>query len=315
MDTTLARLGEHAIIKKIRERYNYSWGDEDCSLIDQGDEYLLVTTDSISKGSHMPDGASMASIGYFFAAVNLSDIAAMGGTPRYFLSALSLPRSMKLQNLLEIQSGMKRCMDRYNVKLIGGDLKEGGELSMTGTVLGSVPKGRVLRRGGARYGDLLCVTGTLGKNGGAYHMWKRYRGKRWTELMLKIEPRIREGILISKSGASSATDLSDGVYSAVSKFNELTGHGFEIDYSKLPFDRVARLASDTLHIGLEEIALNTGGDYELLFTISKAKFRGLQRRGVKITAIGRVAGKGCVLIKNGKRMGIKGRGYEHFRRE
>lgn len=318
MEMILGGLGERSIIAMIRKQYGYEWADDDAAVIDNGNKYMLITTDSISEKSHMPKGASFYSVGYFFAALNLSDIAAMGGTPKYFMTAFTLPRSMKAGDLIQLEKGMKACLDRYGVKLIGGDLKQDTTINLSGTAIGDVIKGKILRRNGVKKNDVLCVTGRLGKNAAAYRMWKRTGKRRWAELLIDIEPRIREGRLLSDYGASSAIDLSDGVFSAVSQLSRINRLGFEIDYSKVPVHNLAKKVGKELGLDIEDLALGFGGEYELLFTIqgnrlAKLKLAG-RRIGIEISEIGIAKGRKCVLIKDGKAKEIRSRGYEHFTR-
>ncbi len=317
MVSNLAELGERRIIDAIRHQYGYSWSDDDAAEIDIGKEYFIITTDSISQKSHMPNGASFESVGYFFAALNLSDIAAMGGKAKYFMTAFTLPKKMSIKDLKSIEKGMKRCLDKYGVRIIGGDLKQGSELNLAGIAIGAVSKKNILRRKGMKAGDLVCVTGSLGKNAAGYYMWKNNGAKRWAELLIEIEPRIKEGQFIALHGATSAIDLSDGVFSALSQLSRFNKLGFEIDLSKVPVHKEAKDANMKLGINIEDLALNFGGEYELLFTISKANFAKLHRdstkKGIKVTAIGKVTGRKNFIIKNGKRVEIKKTGYEHFR--
>ncbi|MDE1861112.1 MAG: thiamine-phosphate kinase [Candidatus Micrarchaeota archaeon] len=316
MDAKLDGLGERAIIKQIRRQYDYSWPDDDCAFVENGREYLLLSTDSISRSEHIPDAAKYRTIGYFFAAVNLSDIAAMGGKPKYFMSALTLPKGMKLKELRELERGMRKCLDRYDVKLIGGDLKPGRELNLSGTVMGIVPRKSILKRTGAHDGDIVCITGELGRNAAGYYLWKQGGLRKGAEMLLKVEPRIWEGLAISEAGASSAIDLSDGLFAALLQLREITSHGFEIDYSKVPINREAGLVSKRFGISIEDIAFDFGGEYELLFTVPRSRIKGLEAmaksKGFKISRIGVVKGKECMLIKNGRKNRIKGHGYEHF---
>lgn len=317
MALKLSDLGERRAIDEIRKAYAYEWPDDDCLYFPSGGKYVLVKTDAMPVESHIPSGVRPDRAGYFFAAANISDIAAMGGIPRYFMSSIILPRGTGLGYLKAFERGIARCLKRYKVKMAGGDLKE-GRPAFIGVAVGEVERERILRRRGARNGDLLCVTGRLGKNAAGYYMWKRYGGRRWAELLIEVEPRIASGRLISSIGATAAIDLSDGVYSAVSQLGRINGCGFEIDYSKLPVDRRALLANEKLSVPIEELALNFGGEYELLFTISESAYRKaertIKREESGITVIGRVTSGRNVLIREGRRIPIKKRGYEHFLR-
>jgi thiamine-monophosphate kinase len=316
MPERLGDIGERGLIELIRAQYGYSWPDDDSAAIEMGKEYLLITTDAISRGSHVPEGASMEKVGYFFAALNLSDIAAMGGRPKYFMSALTFPKDTPVDDLLKIERGIRRCLAKYGVRLIGGDLKQGKELNMAGIAIGAVPRRRILKRTGIRRGDVLCVTGSLGKNAAGYYMWKRYGGKKWAEMLIDIEPRVKEGMFISEYGASSAIDLSDGLFSAISQLGRINRCGFLIDYYKVPIDSRARHVSNKLGIDIEQLAFNFGGEYELLFTVPKSKFARMKaaaaRKEVMISEIGKASEKGLAMLKGGMVRRIKGSGYEHF---
>ncbi|MCL4364738.1 thiamine-phosphate kinase [Candidatus Marsarchaeota archaeon] len=313
----LIDLGERRLIERIRRFYGYRWPEDDCFYIRNGKKYLLMTADSMPKSSHIPDGISAESIGYFLAAANISDIAAMGGMPRYFMSALTFPDKTKISYLDGIERGISKCLRKYGVKMAGGDIKEGTEVNLTGFVIGEVEANRILRRTGMKIGDMLCITGSLGKNAAGYYTWRRNRSAKAAEALVHILPRVREGRFISENGATAAMDLSDGVYSAISQLSKLNGIGFDIHASKVPTDPLAQKVSSSLNIPIEEIALNFGGEYELLFTIPKAKFDSMyslsQKNGIKISCIGVVTKGTNRLIKNGKPIRITESGYEHFR--
>ncbi len=308
-------MGERAAIKRIRGTYGYDWPDSDCSYIPMGSKYLLITTDSIAERTHIPKGAKPQDVGYFFAALNLSDIAAMGGRPKYFMSALVLPNKMDIGYLDGLQRGINRCLRKYNVKLIGGDLKKGTEAVLTGVAIGEAHRSRMMHRMNIGAGDAVCVTGTLGRNAAGYYMWKRGESE-GASILLGIEPRIKEGMFISTNGARAAIDLSDGVNSAISQISAATGKHFEILWDAVPADPLALNLSKRLGINAQEMCLNFGGEYELLFTVphdlaeklaSKAR-----AKGMKVSVIGRVYGRRNVLVHKGRRIPITGKGYEHF---
>ncbi len=314
----MADLGERRLIDAIKGCYDYGWEDDDAASIPAGRAYTLITADSISRSSHMPKGVGWDKIGYFFAALNLSDIAAMGGNPKYFMSALTLPRSTRVAELRSLEKGIGRCLGRYGVKVIGGDLKEGAEMCMTGIAIGTVQKDRILRRSGAKEGDLACLTGKLGRNGAAYRMWKETGNKRWGEMVLDMEPRVKEGMVISECRASCAIDLSDGLFAALWQLGKSSGKGFEIDYSRIPIDSLALKTSDRLGIRIDDMAFEFGGEYELLFTISPRRLHLLAnaavRAGFGFSVIGEVKGSAVVLRRDGKAETVRSRGYEHFRK-
>jgi thiamine-monophosphate kinase len=312
----LSKLGERNIIDKIRSAYDYEWVDDDCSYFLEKNKYILITVDSISKSMHIPDPVDPVKVGYFLAAITLSDIAAMGGIPRYFMSALTLPKNMDLQYLKKIEKGIAKCLYKYNTVMFGGDCKEGSELVMSGIGIGEVNKNRILKRDGMKVGDIICVTNSLGKNSAGYYLWKLKNSKKGAEKLLEVEPRIKEGLIISKHGATAAMDLSDGIYSSIAQLKKITGLGFFIDFSKIPVSPFAKKVHEELDISIEELTLNYGGDYELLFTISPEKWVALkkiaEKNNFKFTEIGHVKKGRNVLLKDGKEHEIKKRGYEHF---
>lgn len=312
----LSKLGERTIIDNIRSVYDYEWVDDDCSYFLEKNKYILITVDSISKSMHIPDPVDPVKVGYFLAAINLSDIAAMGGTPRYFMSALTLQKNMELKYLKKIEKGIAKCLSKYNTLMIGGDCKEGSELVISGIGIGEVNKNKILKRDGMKVGDMLCVTNSLGKNSAGYYLWKLKNSKKGAEKLLEVEPRIKEGQIISKNGATSAIDLSDGIYASIAQLKKITGLGFFIDFSKIPVSPLAKKVHEELGISIEELTLNYGGDYELLFTIPPEKWKALkkvaEKNNLKLTEIGYVKKGRNVLLKDGKEHEIKERGYEHF---
>ena len=136
----IGKLGERKLIEMIRDTYSYAWPNSDSAYIDVGKKRLLITNDSITKSTHMPSGAGPEHIGYFFAAINLSDIAAMGGTPKYFMSSLILPSDLDSGYVVALERGIRKCLNRYNVRMIGGDTKKGRDLALTGIAIGEVDR-------------------------------------------------------------------------------------------------------------------------------------------------------------------------------
>jgi thiamine-monophosphate kinase len=217
--------------------------------------------------------------------------------------------------LKRLELGMKKCLDRYGVKVIGGDLKKGRELVLTGIAIGEVDRPRMMQRMNMKKGEVLCVTGSLGGPAAGHYLWKN--GRKGGQLaMLNVEPKIREGKFLAANGCRAAIDLSDGVYSAIRQISSATGLGFEIDYASLPINPLARKVNEKYGIDIEQLCLNFGGEYELMFTLSASKFEGVRKKaarlGIRISRIGTVTKSGSFIVKDGKRTRIKKYGYEHF---
>jgi len=299
----LSKFGEKALVAELIRLFDpegtKSVGD-DCAILEQGNEYLLMTTDIISESTHIPKGSRPEDIGWYAAAVNLSDIAAMGGTPAGMLFALGLPKETEKEWLEALASGMKECCDSFGVPVLGGDTKENPSITIAGTAFGRVPKSQILRRGGARPGDILAMTGKLGRS----LLWERTGDPAH---VLRIEPRIAEGRMLAESGAvTSCIDISDGLSTSLHHLARASGLGFGLDFDSLPLPEGLRDAD-------RERAMHWGGDYELLFTLAPEKAE--QSLGAwKAAAIGCVTSEtGIVLSRGGGRENLPDRGYEHFR--
>jgi thiamine-monophosphate kinase len=199
---------------------------------------------------------------------------------------------------------------------VGGDTKEAAEVLLTGTAIGWVDDERMLRRSGARPGDLLAVTGELGLP--AAGMLSIERGIECPSgrlALMQPVPRVREGMILSSSrGVTSCVDISDGLAHSVHLLAEASGVGFELDWSSIPVSDVTRGIAEVTSTPLEEVAMHFGGDYQLLFTVDPSHMEELKRGLGMISVIGEATGKGEILIrKDGEIMNIENRGWEHFR--
>ncbi len=309
-------LGERKIIKKLMDLYG-SIVEDDAFYFESCGEYVLVTTDSISKKTHIPDKVDPENAGYFFAALNLSDIAAMGGIPEFFMASYSMKRETDIDFFVNFNKGLKNCLDKYNVKMVGGDTKEGKEFVATGIAIGKVEKDRILKRNNVKNGDVVAVTNFLGKNSAGYYLWKNGHSE-GANILLDIEPRINEARELSSLGVKSAMDLSDGIFSIIYQLKNQTGLGFKIYYEKLPKHPLALKVMDEFNIPGEEILLNFGGEYEIFFTVNREIWKnvesGMKQKGYMVTSIGDVWEGENILVKDGKEVKIDKYGYEHFTR-
>lgn len=325
---TLSRIGERKAIESMarvfksassasRENGSLSIGiGDDCAAIDMGKDYLLATTDVISRKTHVPEQATAWQIGWFSVAVNLSDIASKGGAPIGLVMALGLPRETEERFLLGLAKGMNACASAYGTQIIGGDTKENSSLTIAGTALGLVKKERFMPRFGAKDGDLIAVTGRLGAAAAGYYSFGSNLGIKTAEkAMLEPQPRIVEGMALAKSGAvTSCMDISDGLATSLYQMTKL---GCEIEISKLPIApeafEVERLAGRSA-LGQ---ALYYGGDYELVCTLkldlAQKAIRAVEKTGGHLTIIGKISGKRKLLIgQKCKKSPLENRGYEHF---
>ena len=306
----LRDMGEKEAIRILLQRFDPDGqlmiGD-DCAMVDMGREYLLATSDMINQNTHIPEGTPGWLIGWYATAINLSDIASMGGFPLGLLFALGLPPDMDMDFLDEIARGMEDCCKAHGAKVLGGDTKENPTISITGTALGLVGKKDVMQRKGARPGDIVFLTGELGNQLG----WYNTRAEWDIESLLKVDPRVREGQILAQSGAvTSCIDLSDGLSTSLHHLRKAGEVGFEIEMDSIPF--IGGLSDED-----RERCLHLGGEFELLFTVDPGKANGLISTGLgglKITPIGTVTDGQDVLITDDDGQHIlEDRGWEHFR--
>ncbi|MDD1731412.1 MAG: thiamine-phosphate kinase, partial [Methanothrix sp.] len=165
--------------------------NDDCALIEAGERYLVATTDMLHRQTDFPEIMNPWQMGWMSVAVNLSDIAAMGAEPAGLLMAVGLPAEADLYFIGELFSGFRDCAAYYGTRILGGDTDSHQELTVTGTALGFVEKDLALRRRGARIGDLLCTTGSLGGAGGGLYAWQQVRlDSPFIEELLEPEPRL-----------------------------------------------------------------------------------------------------------------------------
>ncbi len=292
---------------------------DDCAAIDFGDRYLLVTTDMMSPKTHVPKGMGPYDVGWSIVAVSLSDIAAMGGRPLAVVTAVGMTRGHPIDYLEQLVDGMNDCAQRYGTSIVGGDTKELDALTLCGTAIGEVEKKKILLRKGAKPGDLVAVSGELGRAGAGFYSLKRNLSLKEAEAVLKRpHPRLKEAAALADSGfVTSCMDISDGLSSSIFEMSRNSGLTYEIDYSRISKAKEVDMAFQDLE-RQKSLVLNFGDDYELLFTIRREAEEGLKTLassvGCPMTVIGKVtSGEENILIDNGKRERLENLGYEHFR--
>ncbi|MBN1235731.1 MAG: thiamine-phosphate kinase [Methanotrichaceae archaeon] len=301
-------LAERELIRRISEILGGVEND-DCAVIDAGERYLVATTDMLHRKTDFPDIMNPWQMGWMAVAVNLSDIAAMGAEPLGVLIAAGLPPEADLYFIDELFSGFGDCARYYGTRIIGGDTDSHQELTITGTALGFVEKDLVLRRKGARVGDLLCTTGALGRAGGGLWAWQHGIKSEFIETLLEPEPRLAEGRALAKSGAVTAMmDNSDGLALSLSDLAQVSQVGFVVQEETLPVtDGLAEMVG---HEKALEMVMSAGGDFELVFTVRPERLEAA-REACALTVIGEVVEEGIWMEKGSERRRVEARGYEH----
>lgn len=316
----LAKIGERELISHIAKSFSkgkdtviIGAGEDDCAVLDiGGEDYLLVTTDMLHEETDFPLRMTGWQIGWMSVAVNLSDLASKGARPLGVLMAMGIPSDTELLFIDEVAKGMDDCASAFGACIIGGDTDEHDELAMAGTALGTVRKELLVRRKGAKKGDLVCVTGIPGRAGAALlALDKKLRiSQEILKPLFEPMPRIKEGMALVESGSvSSMMDISDGLALSLHDMSRAGGGlGFRIYEDKLPaLPGVKGLKSRDLL----DAAVFTGGDFELLFTVSEEKLESA-KKACDFTVIGEVIERGVLIERGGAVEELKAKGYEHF---
>ena len=343
---TVSDIGEHALIARITERLaTPSWvvvgpGDDAAVIRPERGALDVLTTDAQVEGVHFdrrfvpPDA-----IGHRALAVNISDLAAMGAAPRAALLSLVLPDDLEVDVVDAVVDGFIALAGRHRIAVVGGNITRSprvgserapGPLMIDATAIGSVKPRRILTRSGARPGDEIFVTGTIGGAAVGLRMLQaRGQGSGIpdprspipdpVQKYLRPEPRIRAGLLLGRNRAASACiDLSDGLADGLRQIAAASGVGIAVDTSAIPIgDGVAEfhhsLGGDALCA-----ALAGGDDYELLFTVRPAwrgRLRAVRRQAgdLPITKIGVVTRETGVILRSPSGDRDLPAGFEHFR--
>ncbi|MDD2777912.1 MAG: thiamine-phosphate kinase [Methanocellales archaeon] len=309
-------MGERALVARISKSLPHnvvlSAGEDDCAVLDWGDDYLLLTTDMLHQSTDFPDKMTPWQIGWMSVAVNLSDIAAMGARPLAIVTALGFPADTEVSFVDEIIEGMNFCARKFSTNIVGGDTDEHKELTIVGTALGCIKKDDLLRRSGAQIGDLVCVTGELGTAEAGFQAINMNLSEDVKDVLTKKlfepQPRVSEGIALAKSGVvTSMMDISDGLALSLYDLSASSNIGFMIYGDRIPILDETRVVSPNL-----ELPLYGGGDFELLFT---AEPEGIEKaqKACNLTVIGEVASSDILIKENGFMSKIKAKGHEYFR--
>lgn len=313
-------------------------GDDAAVVTSTVGKWSLLTTDLLAEGIHFDlRTATMADIGFRAAVANLSDIAAMGGTPQYLLVSLAIPRAGASNQVHQLYKGMMAACRPHHVTLIGGDTSASASgWFINITLVGMVPPRKALFRSGARAGDLLYATGTIGDALAGLMLLneqpRKTRRPRTATLSARhkqfligrhLHPtaRIAEGQWLSTHGAAtSAIDLSDGLSGDLRHICEESHVGADLNLHSLPLSPACRAYAASRQLDPVALALTGGEDYELLFTLSprhKAKVeRAAKLRRFRITCIGaiRQARQGVQAISpDGTKRPLPNSSYEHFK--
>jgi thiamine-monophosphate kinase len=283
-------------------------GDDGAVLRPTQGRELVTVIDTMVAGTHFPPAMSAGDIGYRAVAVNLSDVAAMGAEPRWMTLALTLVEA-DADWLAAFADGVYEAAAEWGVALVGGDTTKGDQLVVSVQMSGDLAPGTALYRSGARDGDTIYVTGTVGDAAAGLRLLAE--GVDEHALARRFaRPTARVGTGMALAGiANAAIDLSDGLVADLSKILEASGVGAELDLQRLP---LSKQLVET--VGREQAlrdAMGGGDDYELCFTLPAAKLP--RAIAADVTAIGRISAAPGLLCRDGDTVvPFDDTGYRHF---
>jgi thiamine-monophosphate kinase len=242
---------------------------------------------------------------------NVSDIASMGGLPKYALVSIALPEDAEIEMVGELYAGMRKAAAKYGLEIVGGNTTHSRTMTIDLSIIGFVEKDRLTLRSGAKVGDLICTTGDLGKSTAGLELL-RARKKGYTQYYKNPKCRLREARKIAEH-ANSMIDVSDGLASEVGHICKMSGVGAEVYAEKIPISAKTRAAARAVGKNPLNYALHGGEDYELVFTVPKSKLKKI-KVACPITVVGRILPKkaGRWLLEGGKTKPLGG-GFDHFK--
>jgi thiamine-monophosphate kinase len=311
---TVSELSERELVARIQRQLPAAphWvavgiGDDAAVIEPERNRLEVVTVDAVIDGVHFDRRFTPAdAIGHRALAVNLSDLAAMGAAPRFAVLSLSLPVDLPVADFDAVVTGIAALAASERVTVVGGNLtRTPGPLAIDITAVGTVKRRSVMTRAGARPGDFVYVTGSIGAAAAGLQMLRdasKVRADSCVERYLRPTARLRAGLLLGRNRAASAcVDLSDGLADGVARIAEASRVGITIDAAELPIDADTRRAFEADGRSPVDAAIAGGDDYELLFTV-RPRMRGrlraaIDRCGVTITRIGVCTGDGALVLR------------------
>lgn len=302
MALKVSDIGEKELINYILSKSKDIVAD-DTAVTKFSDTNLISTCDMLIASKHFPRGMSYFQMGFKSVTVNVSDLAAMGSDPLGFLLSIALPKDLEVEHFKEIINGVISACNYYNIPLIGGDTNEASEIIISGNALGLCDS--PLMKNTAKEGDLLCITGDIGLAALGFNL---NEDNIYTDKSLNPLARLMEGKIIKDAGATSATDITDGLASELYEMKK-DSLGFMIHEDKLEISDEFKEISSKLGLDYMDLILHVGEDFELVFTIDN-----VDDLGIDFKVIGEVnnSNKIQITLSNGEVKEIENRGYNHY---
>lgn len=328
----IRELGEFGFIDRIKEGCLVrpegiikAIGD-DCAVLKSTDgSVILLTTDMLVENIHFRcDRTTPFQLGRKSLAVNISDIAAMGGNPKEALVAIAIPDETEIEFLDGLYDGIKSMAAEYDINLLGGDtVSSPKNLVISITLMGEAAEDEVLYRSGATVSDVIFLTGTVGSSAAGLDVAIKNRQFDEKDLLLAAHfdpvPHVKAGLIIASSkAANSLIDVSDGVSSDLRHICEKSGVGAIIEFNKVPLTEPFREYCEKYGLALEKLALHGGEDYVLLGTAPENSIgtleRALKSDDCIIFPIGRITNEKGIRVQHedGSVREVNNSGFDHF---
>jgi thiamine-monophosphate kinase len=337
--TEISELGEFGLIDRLK---NLAWQQnpstikgigDDASVFDQGDKYTLLSSDMLLEGIHFDLAFTpLHHLGYKSISVNVSDIAAMNGTPKQVLVNIGLSNRFSTEAVEALYEGINKACEDYGVDLVGGDTTASGSgLVISVTVMGEVEKEKIAYRSGAKENEIICVTGDLGAAFVGLQVLQREKAEFIANPDMQpqlesypyivgrqLRPRARMDIIheLSDLGVvpTSMIDISDGLASELFHLCKESGVGVCMYEDKIPIDKQTYETAAEFSIDPNTCALNGGEDYELLFTIRQEDFSKIEKHAdIQVIGFTHATAKGRVLVtQSNSVVELKAQGWRHF---
>lgn len=316
----IKRLGEFGLIERIRHKFKAYPKDvikgigDDTAVIEYDKMHcLLFTTDSLVEDVHFSlEYFSPVQIGMKAIEQNVSDIASMGGIPKYALVSLGLPNATKIDFIDKLCEGISRKSKAYRISIVGGNIAKSKKIFVCISMAGIAEKKHLALRSNARIEDLIFCSGNLGGSAAGLELLKRH--KKGNSIKKHLEPNSRLALArkLVKIGVNSMIDISDGIASELRHICSESKTGAVIHADKIPVSKDTIFDSKKVGKNPLELALYGGEDYELMFTAGKKKISKLKKYDVHV--IGEILDKrrGIILAKGNKKYTL-GKGFEHFK--
>jgi len=329
----LSQLGEFGLIELLtRDLPRESGvikgvGDDTAVLAVSGDNWLLYTTDMMVEGMHFSrDYSELEEIGWKLIAINVSDIAAMGGRPTHAVISVAIPQYIRATDMMALYRGIKEAAQAYRVSVVGGDtVRTIDRMVLNATMLGEVQAGGAVYRHGAKPGDEIFVSGALGASAAGLQLFRNpeilcseptadYCRLAYT----KPRPNVEAGVLLAVLGVSAMNDISDGLASEIHEICSASGVGCLLREADIPIDPRVIEVGLASGVPASQWALYGGEDFHLVFTAPAQARERIQEAalltGLTVYRVGEIRAGGEILLElsQGEVGPLPKKGYDHF---